>query len=89
MTTTKISCRCGEILGGCCDGEGVRSAMVLVEWMPLDLRSSHVAAGGRGLSTSGYWPHNGSVRLHVLPSCMQHIDRDEWVRVVRDAQRPD
>jgi len=77
MKTTLTPCRCGEILGGCCDGEGLRSEMVLVEWMPHDLRASHTAAGNKG-----YWPHNGAQRLRVLPQCVAYIDQDEWTRVV-------
>jgi hypothetical protein len=77
---TMIPCECGEILGGCCDGEGLRSQMAVVEWMPEHLRASHVAAGN-----VGYWPHNGSQRVHVLPGCVQHIDQDEWVRVISGA----
>lgn len=77
MAKNLTPCECGEILGQECMHAGNAKAMAVVEWMPEFLRASHVAAGN-----SGYWPHNGSVRLRVMPQCLPYLDQDEWTRVV-------
>jgi hypothetical protein len=58
------------------DGDG---ETVVLEWMPEQYRSSHEAAGNRGV-----WPHNGAMRLICEKSCAERIvEADpEWAEVV-------
>jgi hypothetical protein len=72
-TTT---CECGAITGARCAAD-LDDDAVTIEWMPPYLRSSHEAAGNRGV-----WPHNGAQRLRVTPECADDaIEADtDWVR---------
>ena len=59
-------CECGEITGVRCEWVGPSDDMVVVEWMPIYLRASHEAAGGRGV-----YPHNGAQRLLLEKGCAE------------------
>jgi hypothetical protein len=52
---------------------------MLVEWMPLSFRASHVAA-----RNSGVYPLNGAVRLRVERSCGARMlaAEPEWTKIV-------
>lgn len=77
----RIRCQCGEAEHTHrCDAMMLPSEAVVVEYMPLQHRSSHVAAGN-----SGVWPHNGSTRLQVAPgheSEVLEMGEGEWSWVV-------
>lgn len=79
MSRAVVACECGAWAGECCQWSGPRSETVVVEWMPEQIRASHVAAGNRGS-----YPHNGAVRNRVARSCADWmIEHDpEWVEVV-------
>lgn len=76
-----MRCQCGRWTGDPCEWDGPREQMVVVEWMPIYLRASHVAAGGRG-----EWPHNGAERIRVSHACAATmVEYDpEWVEVLGD-----
>jgi hypothetical protein len=50
----------------------------LIEYMPVHLRSSHLAAGN-----SGTYPHNGAVRVLVEGEVDPSILDPDWTSVVR------
>jgi hypothetical protein len=82
----KFHCGCGAILGDECHGPAVTAdQMVVIEWMPLYLRSSHLAGGNAGV-----WPHNGAVRIAVSKSCIDGCLRgdEEWCRLVTGGVDP-
>ena len=73
MSETKYTCRCGELDGvEHCQWEGPISRLVVVEYMPIHLRSSHEAA-----RNSGSYPHNGAVRVAVNWECAAAL-AGEW-----------
>jgi hypothetical protein len=74
-----VNCECGEWSGERCLWSGPVSETVIVEYMPEQLRPSHIAA-----RNSGTYPHNGAERIRVEKSCAENIvERDgEWARVV-------
>lgn len=75
-----VHCECGEWSGERCEWEGPRNSTVVVEWMPVHLRASHMAAGGN----SGIYPQNGAQRLRVHHECADRILKDdsEWSDLV-------
>lgn len=75
----KFQCNCGTITGDQCQWQGPAREMVIVEWVPESIRSSHDAAGN-----SGSYPHNGSMRLAVERGCADLIVESdpEWSRIV-------
>ena len=79
MKAQNVQCECGEWSGERCPWSGPVSDTVTVEYMPESLRSSHVAAGNRGV-----YPHNGSVRIRVERSCAERmVESDgDWARVI-------
>lgn len=68
-------CGSGEATGVRCSGAGTRT----IEWMPVHLRASHVAAGNGGI-----WPHNGAERLLCCDACADSLlaDDAEWASEV-------
>lgn len=79
---TTYTCRCGEIDGTNehCLWTGELSGLVLVEYMPEHLRSSHAAA-----RNSGVYPHNGAVRVAVERTCADRLREGTF----GEAQPPD
>lgn len=71
----KQPCECGDITGEPCECQ----REVIVEWMPITLRSSHIAAGN-----SGNWPDNGAWRLEVSKACAERLVNDDpdWCSVI-------
>lgn len=51
--------------------------LVVIEYMPVALRASHVKAENRGV-----WPHNGAERVAATRSQAEGIRGHEWARVV-------
>ena len=87
MTTTTYRCGCGEWAGGQCGHTAPLSDLVVVEFMPDDEKSSHMAAGN-----SGCWPHNGAVRVAVTRKHAEWIvgeEGPEWASIVADANPAD
>lgn len=89
MNATKSTighCGCGEWLGERCNWTGPMAEMVVVEWMPEYLRSSHEAAGN-----AGQWPHNGAVRVAVQWECADMVVEasPNWARIVEGADPAD
>lgn len=83
--TLTYHCECGRCDGGeRCLWDGPLAGMVVVEYMPAYLRSSHQAAGNKGI-----WPHNGAIRVAVERSCADRIvseeSNDGWARIVEGA----
>lgn len=78
----KFQCECGEWTGERCCWTGSVSEMVVVEYMPESLRSSHIAAHNRGV-----WPHNGSIRVAVERGCAEMAveSGDGWAEIVEGA----
>jgi hypothetical protein len=72
-----VHCECGQITGEYCVWTGPYDETVVIEYMPIHLRSSHVAAGN-----SGTFPHNGSIRLRVTRRFADGIVDDKWVWLV-------
>ena len=74
-----VRCACGEWSGHRCSWVGPESETVLIEYMPEQHRSSHTAAGNRGV-----YPANGARRVRVERSCADSmIDQDgEWCEIV-------
>ena len=70
-------CECGVATGVPCNWSGPPEETTTVELMPEHLRSSHDACGN-----SGYWPHNGSIRLRCELSCANQLVQDDpkWCR---------
>jgi hypothetical protein len=68
MQGTTYRCACGEATGVECCWEGPVGDMVVIEWMPVDLRASHAAA-----RNGGRYPHNGATRLVVDRACAAHM----------------
>ena len=60
----EVGCECGEATGVACAWHGLMVQTVVIEWMPEDLRDTHVAANNHGR-----YPYNGAVRLRVAQSC--------------------
>jgi hypothetical protein len=56
----------------------------LIEYMPVHLRASHLAAGNAGI-----YPHNGAKRVWVTGDCRPAVDHldERWASVVRVAAR--
>lgn len=84
MTKAKIyTCRCGELDGmEHCEWTGPADDLVVVEYMPIQHRASHEAAGN-----SGSWPANGSIRAAIQWECAELFEREygddsEWFRVI-------
>ncbi len=76
MNATKsYRCGCGVWTGECCSWTGPASEMVVVEWMPPELRASHEAA-----RNSGTYPANGSTHVAVERSCADLVTEadGEW-----------
>lgn len=73
-----VRCACGEWSGHRCSWVGDRSETVIVEFMPEQYRSSHAAAGNRGL-----YPASGARRIRVERSCADSmIEQDgEWCEI--------
>jgi hypothetical protein len=61
-------CGCGEITGVRCDWYGPASGMVVVDYMPEYLRSTHESGGN-----SGVWPLNGALRLALSHGCAESV----------------
>jgi hypothetical protein len=92
LATEEIACECGQALGEACEWVGPQHETVIVEYMPDFLRGSHSAAGN-----SGFWPHNGALRLRVERSCAERLtheyDEDgrmtdepsEWAEILDEA----
>lgn len=82
---TKFRCGCGEILGAACQGPDLTAdQMIVIEWMPPYIRSSHIAAGGN----SGRWPDNGAYRIAIDAECLEFCrdgEDDEWCQVLPNA----
>ena len=81
-------CQCGRWSGFKCEWHGPRSTTVVVEWMPLYARQSHIDAGG----IVGVYPHNDAQRLRVSAECAEQICEAEgdWAwKVAKRAQSPD
>ena len=86
----KIKCGCGAVTGQACWGDALPAdQVVVIEYMPRELRASHEAAGN-----SGEWPHNGAVRIAVAKSCADAImdpdpddesDDADWTEIVYGA----
>ena len=57
---------------------------VVIEYMPVALRASHVKAGNRGT-----WPDNGGERVAVPRALADSLSGHEWVRVVPDVVAAD
>lgn len=72
----QCSCACGQIDGENCPAVVRADNRVVIEWMPPHLRSSHEAAGNRGV-----YPHNGAERLTVTDLCAGRLLGD-WTHVV-------
>ncbi len=72
-----VQCECGEVTGQSCDWSGDKKDTVLVEHMPEQHRSSHEAAGNRGM-----YPHNGAMRIRVYYGCADAICDGDWTTVV-------
>ena len=74
-----VRCECAAWSGHRCLGVGDTEDTLVVEWMPVHLRASHVAAGNRGS-----YPHNGARRLRVRAFCAQAMlaDDGEWCDTV-------
>jgi hypothetical protein len=72
-------CECGKVMGEVCSWTGPASDMVIVEYMPEYLRSSHEAAGNKGIH-----PHNGSARFAASKGCAEFLvePEDEWASIV-------
>ena len=75
-----VRCECGDTSGVACAWIGPAAETVTVEWMPLWLRASHVAAGGN----MGRYPLNGAERIRCERSCAERIVEDDhgWAFVV-------
>lgn len=78
-----VHCECGagDPSAYCCNWRGPSYQTRLVEWMPVHLRESHVAAGGGALSQA---PWNGATLLRCEESCARTIveEEGEWARIV-------
>ena len=74
-----VQCECGAVTGEPCGWSGPAALMVLVEWMPRELRDSHTAARNRGV-----WPANGALRLRMEQTCADLIVETEgdWAEIV-------
>lgn len=59
-------CACGEWSGEPCAWVGPTGEMVVVEYMPHDIRASHDAAGNAGV-----YPCNGASRIRVSRDCAE------------------
>jgi len=79
-----LRCECGAVDGEQHDYDldGSEDVAVL-EWMPLQHRASHEAAGNCGV-----YPHDGAVRMVVLRECAERVvaeaGDDRWARIVAD-----
>lgn len=76
MEKTHVRCECGEWSGERCTWEGPKELTVVVEWMPVSFRQSHLNARSRGS-----YPSNGAVHIRVERSCADRMleDDGEWV----------
>jgi hypothetical protein len=80
-----LRCECGAVDGEQHDYDldGSEDVAVL-EWMPLQHRASHEAAGNCGV-----YPHNGAVRVVVLRDCAERVVAEEgddrWARIVEES----
>jgi hypothetical protein len=76
----QYQCECGGITEHACEWQGEISEMVVIEWMPKSIRSSHEAAGN-----SGRYPRNGSIRLAVHQDCAASIvdDDPDWSHIAQ------
>ena len=77
----EVVCACGEWTGERCQWRGPVGETVVVEYMPVHLRASHIAAGNAGI-----YPYNGAVRVRVHCDCAEMLLADEnerdWSRIV-------
>lgn len=82
VEATTVRCSCGDWSGVRCDWVGHLDETLLVEHMPDSVRSSHEAAGNRGI-----YPHNGALRSRVHRDCAAHIVSidGEWCSIVDTA----
>lgn len=76
----EYKCGCGTMTGEQCWGSPSIEDMVVIEWMPEDLRQSHEAAGN-----CGRYPANGAVRAAVARSCAELIleEDGDWAEIVQ------
>lgn len=65
------ACESGEATGEPCAWDGEADDLVVVEWMPEHLRSSHEAAGNWGV-----YPYNGAERLRCCPACAEMLQAE-------------
>lgn len=78
-----VRCECGEILGDRCAWVGPVADTVVLEYMPPDVRSSHIAAGYRDILSAGRYPSNGAVRIRVHRPFAEQL-ADAWTRIVSE-----
>jgi hypothetical protein len=77
-----FDCACGQWSGYACANKAPRARLVILEFMPEELRASHAAAGNLGS-----FPHNGARRVLVTRECAVHVvaEDGDWARVVDQA----
>lgn len=79
----KYRCECGELDGTEeCYWVGDIEEMVVVEYMPRQLRDTHLAclSGGGGM---GVYPHNGSIRALLCEECAEQAITSDDSRFCR------
>lgn len=73
----KRGCECGRWSGNPCTSN--KNTSVIVEYMPVSLRASHIAA-----RNSGVYPYNGAERIRVTQECANRIIEadSDWSSIV-------
>lgn len=80
LAAGRIRCQCGEVTGTRCGHFRLRSEMVVIEWMPYQLRSAKQDSG----VDWGTYPQNGALRLLCDVDCgLLLVENEEgWARLI-------